>query len=45
MVDASIVVTENAYNRLLQYQKKNNNTIANIQQRTTIILEATKEVA
>lgn len=38
MVDAAIVVTENAYNRLLG--KKN----LNIKQRTRIVTDATKEV-
>jgi Cu/Ag efflux pump CusA len=39
MVDAAIVVTENAYNKLLG--KEN----ASIKERTKIITESTKEVA
>jgi Cu/Ag efflux pump CusA len=39
MVDAAIVVTENAYNKLLG--KEN----LNIKQRSKIIYESTKEVA
>jgi Cu/Ag efflux pump CusA len=39
MVDAAIVVTENAYNKLLG--KEN----AGIKERTKIITESTKEVA
>jgi Cu/Ag efflux pump CusA len=44
MVDAAIVVTENAYNRLLKYSE--NNTIKlSFKQRVEIISSSTKEVA
>jgi Cu/Ag efflux pump CusA len=45
MVDAAIVVTENAYNRLLKAREENNNVDPIFSQRVKIITESTKEVA
>jgi len=45
MVDAAIVVTENAYNKLLKAREENNNMEPVFSKRVTIITQSTKEVA
>ncbi len=45
MVDAAIVVTENAYNRLLKARESNNNLEPIFSERVKIITDSTKEVA
>jgi len=45
MVDAAIVVTENAYNKLLKHQEENNWKQADIHKRASVIISSTKEVA
>gem|GEM_PF-4084732 len=45
MVDAAIVVTENAYNRLLKARESNNNLDPIFPERVKIITDSTKEVA